>query len=175
MAIHLYAKINLMKQLGTYILLTIILMGISIKGQVWAQTPDSLLQIAVANNQELQALRLSYQAALEKAPQVSQLPNPEVGVGAFILPVETRLGPQRARLSLTQMFPWFGTLQAQEDWALAEAHALFERIAGLELALKYRIDQAYFGLYELTATQKILQESIGLLQALKEVAEAKSA
>ncbi len=164
-----------MKQLGKYILLIISLVGISTGERVWAQTPDSLLQIAVANNQELQALRLSYQAALEKAPQVSQLPNPEVGFGAFILPVETRLGPQRARLSLTQMFPWFGTLQAQEDWAIAEARATFERIAAYELELKYRIDNAYLVLYELSASQRILQENVILLQTLKDLAETKVA
>ncbi len=136
-----------------------------------AQSPEELLQIAVAQNQELLALKKEYQAALEKAPQVSQLPNPELGVGAFILPVETRLGPQRARLSVTQMFPWFGTLQAQEAWANAEARASFERIAALELELKYRIERAYFGLYELGASRQILQENLDLLQAMKELVE----
>jgi len=162
-----------MRRIGLYLLLTTgLLIG---AGQVWAQHPDSLLHQAITRNQALLALKNTYLAALEKAPQVNQLPNPEVALGAFILPVETRLGPQRVRLSATQMFPWFGTLHAQEDWATVEARAIFERIAALELELKYRIDNAYFTLYELSASQGILQENVELLQALKELAESKVA
>ncbi len=145
----------------------------SVTQKTHAQSPDELLQIAVAANQELQALKKEYQAALEKAPQISQLPNPEIGVGAFILPVETRLGPQRGRISVTQMFPWFGTLQAQEDWALAEAKAKFERIAATELELRYRISLAYFALYELQASKFIIERNIVLFESLKGLAEAK--
>lgn len=138
-----------------------------------AQTPDELLNIAVASNPGLKVLKKSYQAALEKAPQLSQLPNPEIGFGVYLLPVETRLGPQRARVSVTQMFPWFGTLQAQEDWAATEARATFERIAALELELRDDIRQAYFSLYELSASQTIIQDRLEILESLKSVAEAK--
>ncbi len=161
-----------MKQICAYFLLMMTLL-VSIGEQARTQSPDSLLQMAIAGNQELTAHKKEYQAALEKAPQVSQLPNPELGIGAFILPVETRLGPQRARISITQMFPWFGALQAQKDWAMAEAKATFEQIAALELELKYRISNAYFVLYGLEASQIVLQENIDLLQSLKELAKTK--
>ena len=140
-----------------------------------AQTPDELLALAVAENQQLKVLKKMYQAALEQAPQVSQLPHPEIGMGVFILPVETRLGPQRARLSLTQRFPWFGTLKAQENQALAHAKAQFERIAATELELRYRISQAYFSLYELQTSQVIIQRNIILLESWKLLTETKVA
>lgn len=141
--------------------------------QAHAQSPDELLQMAIEANQELQALKKEYLAALEKAPQLSQLPNPEIGVGAFILPVETRVGPQQGRISVTQMFPWFGALQAQEDWAIAQAKSMFERIAATELELRYRISLAYFSLYELQASQLTIQKNIILFNSLKELAVAK--
>ncbi len=141
--------------------------------QIHAQSLNELLQMAVADNQELLALKKEYLATLEKAPQLSQLPSPEIGVGAFILPVETRLGPQRGRISVSQMFLWFGTLQVQEDWAIAEAKAKFERIAATELELRYRISLAYFSLYELQATQLTIKRSIVLFTSLKALAEAK--
>ncbi|MEM9984447.1 MAG: TolC family protein [Bacteroidota bacterium] len=164
-----------MKKSLFYPLLISTLLGLLLGEKTWAQAPDSLLQMALQHNQALQTLQLAYQAALEKAPQVSQLPNPDLGFGAFILPVETRLGPQRARISVSQRFPWFGTLKAQEAWALAEARAVFEQIAGLELELKYRLDQAYLKLYELGATQQMLRQNIGLLQTLKTLTETKVA
>ena len=156
-----------------------ILVGVSIllgfRSKAFAQHPNELLEIAIAANQQLQALKLDYQAALEKAPQVSQLPNPEIGIGAYILPVETRLGPQHARISVTQMFPWFGTLQAQEDWAIKEARAKFERIAATELEIRYRLASAYYALYELQASQLIIERNIALFESLKYLAEAKVA
>ncbi|MCO6492673.1 MAG: hypothetical protein J5I98_29920, partial [Phaeodactylibacter sp.] len=84
-----------------------------------AQSLDGLLLAADSANLELKALYQDYLAALEKAPQVSQLPEPEAGLGVFPLPVETRLGPQWVRLSATQMFPWKGTLEARKNVVLA--------------------------------------------------------
>jgi len=160
-----------MKTLPIYVFLMLLLSGAA--SCLLAQSPDDLLQQAVAANQELQALKKEYQAAQEKAPQVSQLPNPAVGVGAFILPIETRLGPQRMQVSASQSFPWFGTLKAQETLASTAAQAQGEGLADLELSLRYRLTTAYFRLYELRASQEILQTELPLLRALKELAETK--
>merc|ERR1711974_383443 len=48
---------------------------------------------------------------MQKVAQVNNLPDPTFSFGYFISPVETRVGPQRAKVGLTQMFPWFGTLK----------------------------------------------------------------
>lgn len=156
-----------------------ILLVISIWGGMYSkgicQQPDELFKLAIEANQELQSLKFNYQAALEKAPQLRQLSNPEVGLGVFILPVETRLGPQQARISATQMFPWFGTLKAKEDWALKEARARFERIAAAELEIQYRLSMAYFELYKLQASRRIIQQNITLFESLISLAETKVA
>ncbi|MCO6476782.1 MAG: TolC family protein [Phaeodactylibacter sp.] len=137
---------------------------------VVAQPLDTLIALALENNYEIRALQQEYQAALQQAPQVSQLPDPEVGLGIFALPVETRLGPQWVRLGATQMFPWKGKLKAQEDVVLAMAKADFERIGALRLDLRYRVSQAYFQLYELDATQDILSRNIRIFRALEAIA-----
>src|SRR5699024_3546625 len=87
---------------------------------------DRYLQEAAQNNPELKARFQEYLAALQQAPQVNTLPDPELSFGYFINPIETRLGPQQARLGLTQMFPWFGTLGARGDAAAQMAKAKFE-------------------------------------------------
>lgn len=58
-----------------------------------AQTLSELLATAADNNLEIKALYQEYLSALEKAPQVSELPDPEVGMGLFVVPPETRVGP----------------------------------------------------------------------------------
>ncbi|MCB0535450.1 MAG: TolC family protein, partial [Saprospiraceae bacterium] len=95
---------------------------------------------------------------------------PEAGLGIFVLPVETRLGPQWVRLSATQMFPWKGTLHARKELVLAMAKAQYEKIAVSRLNLHYQVKQAYFQLYELENRQRILQQSIEIFKSLESVA-----
>lgn len=135
-----------------------------------SQSLSDLLQAADSANLELQALEKDYLAALERAPQVSQLPEPEVGLGIFALPVETRLGPQWVRLSATQMFPWKGTRDARKEVMLVMAKAQYEKIAASRLELHYRIKQAWFQLYELEQRRQILRQSIRVFQTIESLA-----
>ena len=137
-----------------------------------AQALDNLLAQADSNNLELKALYQDYLAALEKAPQVSQLPEPEAGLGVFALPVETRLGPQWVRLSATQAFPWKGTLDARRDLMLVMARAQYEKIAATRLDLHYKVKKAYYVLYELGKKQLILQRSIDIFRRIESIALA---
>ncbi|MFQ5446468.1 MAG: TolC family protein, partial [Saprospiraceae bacterium] len=138
-----------------------------------AQSLEQLLISADSTNLELKALYQEYLATLERAPQVSQLPEPEAGLGIFALPAETRLGPQWVRLSATQMFPWKGTLDARKNVVLAMAKAQYEKIAASRLNLHYRIKQAYFKLYDFENRQRILRESIDIFKTLESVTTTK--
>jgi outer membrane protein TolC len=138
-----------------------------------AQSIDSLVAEAVDNNLELKVLENEYYAALEKAPQVSELPDPEVGVGVFPLPVETRLGAQILRVGATQMFPWKGLLKGKKDLELAKAKALFERIGASALDLSYQVEQAYFQLYDIENSQSIIRRNVVILEALEQLALTK--
>ncbi|MEX2591094.1 MAG: TolC family protein, partial [Chitinophagales bacterium] len=114
-----------------------------------------------------------YEAALEKIPQVNSLADPVFSFGYFISPVETRVGPQRARFSLSQMFPWFGTLKAQGDAATLMAEAKFQSFIDVRNKLFYRVAAAYYPLYELQHWQQIEQENIEILESYKSVATKK--
>lgn len=132
-----------------------------------------LLNVARDNNLELKALYQEYLAALEKGPQLSQLPDPDLGIGAFISPVETRLGAQRARIGVSQMFPWFGTLDAREKVASANARALHEKVADRALELEFQVKAAYFQLYEIQTARHIIRQNIRILEALRQLSLAK--
>ncbi|MCG8462376.1 MAG: hypothetical protein MI919_39335, partial [Holophagales bacterium] len=45
-------------------------------------------------------------AAEARAPQVSAFPDPVAALGVFVLPPETRAGPQRLSASIQQRLPW---------------------------------------------------------------------
>ena len=92
----------------------------------FSKTPENYLRIAAEKNPGMQGMYKEYEIALQKAAQVNSLPDPTLSFGYFISPVETRVGPQKAKFSLTQMFPLFGTLKAQGDAAALMAEAKFK-------------------------------------------------
>jgi Cu(I)/Ag(I) efflux system membrane protein CusA/SilA len=138
-----------------------------------AQSLDSLLRETMDNNPALKAVTTEYRASLERAPQVSQLPDPEIGVSVFPLPVETRLGAQQFRIGATQMFPWFGTLEKKASLEKTKANAQYERIASQALELSFSLKKAYLQLYELRQRRAIMEENLLILESLMRMALAK--
>ena len=160
-----------MKSLNKIVLLSFCILGFI--PVVRAQSLEALLISADSTNLELKAIYQEYLAALEKAPQISQLPDPEVGFGVFISPAETRLGPQWVRLSASQMFPWPGTLKSRKNVALAMARPQYEKVAATRLLIHYKIKKAYFKLYDLQHKQAIMKHSLEVFNTLASVATAK--
>lgn len=139
----------------------------------FAQTLDDYFKIAAENNPGLQAIYKEYEAALQKVPQVSTLPDPTFSFGYFISPVETRVGPQQAKLSLTQMFPWFGTLKAQGNVAVLMAEVKFQSFMEARNRLYFQVASAYYPLYELKDFVRIERENIIILESYKTIATQK--
>ncbi|MBT33956.1 MAG: transporter [Thalassobius sp.] len=139
----------------------------------FAQTLDDYFKIAAENNPGLQAKYKEFEAAIQKVEQVNTLPDPNFSFGYFISPVETRVGPQRARFSLTQMFPWFGTLKAQGDAAALMAEAKYQSFLDARNRLYYQVAAAYYPLYELNQWKEIERENIEILESYKTIANKK--
>ncbi|WP_339724784.1 TolC family protein [Maribacter stanieri] len=138
-----------------------------------AQTLEDYFKIASDNNPDLLSQYKEFEAALEKVPQVSTLPDPSISFGYFISPVETRVGPQNARFSLTQMFPWFGTLKAQGNVATLMAEAKYQSFLDAKNKLYFEISTAYFPLYELREWMKIEEGNIAILESYKAISNSK--
>ena len=138
-----------------------------------AQTLDEYLKIAAENNPDLQAEYKEFEAALQKIPQLSTLPDPTFSVSAFGRMTETRVGPQMARFTLTQMFPWFGILKAQGDVAALMAEAKYQSFLDARNNLYYQVAASYYPLYELHQWQQIEREFIDILQSFKTIANSK--
>lgn len=132
---------------------------------------NQYLVLAAENNPELKALYNEYLAALEEVKQEGTLPDPQLTFGYFIQPVETRVGPQRATASISQMFPWFGTLGAQERVAAERAKARLQAFEDAKLDLFREIKVTYNELYYLQAAMDITEENLRLLESFKGIAE----
>ncbi|NJY63698.1 TolC family protein [Salinimicrobium sp. CDJ15-81-2] len=139
-------------------------------GSLKAQTLEDYLQIAAENNPEIKAAYTEFEAALQEAPQVKSLPDPALTMTAFGSMVETRLGPQEARFSLMQMFPWFGTLEAREDVANLMAEAKFQAFLDIRNRLFLDVSSKYYDLYELEQQVTFQEENLEILQNYKDLA-----
>ena len=151
-----------------FILIICIAMGFHFSGN--AQTLEDYFQIAAENNPGLLAKYKNFEAAIQRVTQVSTLPDPNLSFGYFISPVETRVGPQQARFSLTQMFPWFGTLSAQKDAASLLAEAKYQEFLDARNKLYYQVAASYYPLYELEKLISIEAENQRILSSYKEIA-----
>lgn len=129
------------------------------------------LTIAAENNPRLKALFNDYLAALERVKQEGTLQDPQLTFGYFIQPIETRVGPQRATTSLSQMFPWFGTLEAQERVAAERAKARLKEFENAKFELFREVKITYNDLYYLRVAVNITEENLRLLESFKGISE----
>ena len=137
------------------------------------QELDNYLVIAAENNPGLQVKFKEYMAALEVAPQVKALPDPQAAFAYFISPIETRVGPQQFKFSASQMFPWFGTLQTKENVANQAAKAKYEAFLESKSRLFNEVRSNYYNLYFNRKAIEITRENLVILGSFKKLANIK--
>lgn len=131
---------------------------------------NDYLLAAVENNPGLKADFAEYLAAVQKVPQVGALPDPNVALGYFASPAETRVGPVRGKVSLSQKLPWFGLLEAREDVAAERAKGILERFEENKSRLFFELRTTYYDLYFVARALTITEENIAILESLKQLA-----
>ena len=135
-----------------------------------SQELETLIDIALNNNPEIQKFEFKYKRASEKVNEVNTIPNTEFGVGYFMSEPETRTGAQRFKVSAKQMIPWFGTITSRESYVSALADAKYEDIVIAKRKLMAAVSQSYYNLYANKAKQKVLLQNIELLETYETLA-----
>lgn len=138
-----------------------------------ASTLADYLKYAALNNPGLEAAFNQWKAGLERVTQVTSLPDPRFNYAYYIEEVETRVGPQRQKLGISQTFPWFGKLKLKGNAALEAANAEKEQYEKTKLQLFYRVKSAYYEYYYLGRSVAITKEHIKLLTNLESVARTR--
>ena len=159
-------KLIIEKQYKILSLCVMLLLSLGTK----AQQLEAYVLEAQDNNPAIDALRTKYDISKEQINAVNTLPNTEFAAGYFVSEPETRTGPQQAKFSVKQMFPWFGTISARQNYAgaLAEEDNIEVGIALRKLRLS--VSKSYFQLYEIQEKIKVIQENIELLKVYEELA-----
>lgn len=150
-------------------LLSFMLIGLNLSGQ----SLEEYWQMAAENNPALKAKFTQYLSVLERVNQQSALPDPNLSFGYFISPVETRVGAQRFKLSLSQMFPWMGTTATREDLAVKMAETRFAEFEEARNSLFLKVSETWLQLSELNREIELKRENLRLLKTYEPIAKTK--
>lgn len=137
------------------------------------QELQGYLRYGSLNNAELKASFEAWKAALEHIPQAKALDDPKFTYGYFIEEVETRVGPQRNKFGIMQVFPWFGKIEARTDIAAANAKVARQRYEATKLKLFWQIKEAYYEFAYLATSIETAKENLELLEHFEEIARTK--
>jgi outer membrane protein TolC len=131
------------------------------------------LRYAALNNAGLKVAFEQWKSAVEQVPQARTLPDPKFNYGYFIEEVETRIGPQKQKFGIMQVFPWFGKIDARTDAAAAGAKAARKQYEARKLKLFFEVKEAFYEYTYLARAIEIARENLELVKGFEEVARIK--
>ncbi len=131
---------------------------------------EDYLQYASLNNANLKARFEEWMAALEQIPQAKALPDPQLQYGYYA----RQSGMQMNQMvSVMQMFPWFGKIDARTEAAARSAEAVQQKYKGARLALFKEVKEGFYEYIYLAKAMEIAAENLELLRHFEEVARTK--
>ncbi|TQD36265.1 TolC family protein [Haloflavibacter putidus] len=130
---------------------------------------NNYIEKAVNNNPDIQAIKKQYAISAEKITASKSLPNTKFS-GGYMFSKEDMPMMWQGEFSVMQMFPWFGTLSARENYSTALADADFLEIEIAKRKIVKDLSLSYYRLYEIIQKQEVVDANIELLQAYEQMA-----
>ncbi len=128
---------------------------------------------ALERNPGLSRALAQYRSVLQRLPQVSALPDPMLAFTNYLRTPETRVGSQTNAVTLTQQFPWFGTLGVREQVAAKEAARYRQQYEAAKDQVVQAVKNAYYSLAFVDVALDINAEERILLDHYEQLAEAR--
>ncbi len=136
-------------------------------------TPESYVRYALFNSPAVEQAYQKWRAASQRLPQVKAMPDPRLNIGFFLNEVETRVGPQQAKIGIQQTFPWIGKLRDREDAAAKGALAAWYQYQEAQLRVAEQVMIALHNLAYLDEAIRITEENYALIESFEEVVRAR--
>jgi outer membrane protein TolC len=129
--------------------------------------------VALKQNLRIQAAKKEWEAALQKIPQVKALPDPVLSYAHFGQSIETRLGPQRNKISVSQQIPFFGKLGIKGEIAEKSAGIFEQQYRKVKADVVLKVKEAYFSLFLIDRSIRISQEEKAVFLRISKIATKK--
>jgi cobalt-zinc-cadmium efflux system outer membrane protein len=132
------------------------------------QPVEVYVDLALAQNPDIQAARKRFEAAAHRVPQAASLKDPMFGVTVFPEPVQTAAGEQEVALMASQHLPWHGKRDTRAQVAAADRSVAWAQLAAVELEVVEQVKRAYYELYFVQKAIEITKQTQQLLRYLEE-------
>ncbi|MEO6872426.1 MAG: TolC family protein [Chthoniobacterales bacterium] len=154
-------------------LTTILTFTLLFSNSLHAESLQRLVADVLHSNPALAAARFKWEALRERPQIAGSLPDPLLSYGYFFDNVETRVGAQNQRVGLSQKIPFPGKLSLAAKRSRQEALQSFWQYQTLARELIMRTKIAYYDLYRVDETRRILREQLDLYRQTFEAARSK--
>ena len=138
----------------------------STRTERFAEGLSGQLTVALANHPVVAADFARWHAAVASVSGARSLPSPTVDFGVFLRSVETRVGPQVARVGVRQAVPWPSVLKKSGTAASASAEAAGARFEATVLDVARTVEDAHWALWAVRQTRAIHTDHRELLAGL---------
>jgi len=128
------------------------------------------LMEAAERHPGLRALHAEWLAGLERIPQATSLDDPML---SYTQVFQSEM--ERARVMLSQRFPWFGTLRTQGAQAAAEADAAIARFYDARNRVIAAVKQAYFEYAFLAENLRVTESQAEVIGYMEDIVRVKLA
>ncbi len=128
-----------------------------------------LIGLAFKDNPKLKAAKLKWEALIEKYPQVTAYEDPVLQYTRFLRRVETRVGPQKQKVSISQKIPFPGKLSLKGDIVAREAKKARLDFEKETRDLIVELKDAYYELFYITEAIRITRENKKLVEHLANI------
>ncbi len=152
---------------------------VSSTGFINAQTVtlDSLITTAVKLSPKIKMLKAKLNAAEDRVPQVSNLPDPMLTLGMMNLPTNSFSFTQEAMtgkvVGLSQQFPFPGKLSTMGKISKEDAEIVRQELADAKNEIIKNVTDAYYELAFIRKSEAIENDSKVLLKSIAEVVRTK--
>ncbi|MGF1469423.1 MAG: TolC family protein [Sandaracinaceae bacterium] len=136
---------------------------------------ESYVALGLRESPEVRAGFERWRAATLRIGGARTPPDPVLTYAFYASPVETRVGPQRHRVSLRQTIPWPTRLSGAASARTASALAAQRTFEARALAVRARIAEAWWGLWRTRRVSQILGEQASVLEALADAVRGRVA
>lgn len=134
---------------------------------------EHYMRLALDRNPGLSRALAQYRSALQRLPQVSALPDPMLAFTNYLRTPETRVGSQTNAITLSQQFPWFGTLGLREQLAAKGAASYRQQYQAAKDEVVRQVKTAYYSLAFIDLAVDINDEERLLLDHYEKLAESR--
>jgi outer membrane protein TolC len=114
-----------------------------------------------------------YRAALQRIPQITSLPEPELSFEHSIRAPDSPMGDRETTVMITQAIPWFGKLDEAGKVAAREADVERQRLETAKAEIVLRVKQAYYQIAYVDRALAVAEQDLGLLEHFERLAQAR--